>query len=497
MTDILFVHPNAAAKIYQDLSKSHSAIEFPIWAMMLAGFARKKGFQADLLDCEAEGLNIEEAAKRIESISPRIVCVVVFGQQPSASTQNMVGAVELMRRIKDLDLTRVYTGPHPAALPQKTVEDDPGAMACQGEGPFTLLGLLETTDHKRDDYLRKVPGLVFQNQEGIIESTPPASLLSLDADLDMLPLDFVDFGKYRTANWHSWTNSNVKTPFASIYTSLGCPFRCQFCMINAPFNRGDNKNNTFRYWQPEVVIQKLDEIASLGIKNLKIADEMFVYRKDHFLKLCDLIIARGYDFNIWCYARIDTIKEEYLEKLKKAGVNWVGLGIEAANQEVRMDVTKGKFQELNIRDIVKKVNSAGINVGGNFIFGLPQDTHQTMQETLDLALDLDLSYANFYCAMAYPGSQLHRDYSSADPLALPENAGHGWIGYSQHAFETYNLRNNQLTNKEILKFRDEAFTTYFENSKYLNSMVEKFGSSFLEEMNKMKSVKLRRKILEE
>ena len=80
--------------------------------------------------------------------------------------------------------------------------------------------------------------------------------------------------------------------------------------------------------------------------------------KNHFLKICDLIIERGYDFNIWAYARVDTVREEYLEKLKKAGVNWLALGIESGNRKIRVDSVKGKFREVDVKDIVDKIDMA-------------------------------------------------------------------------------------------------------------------------------------------
>ena len=96
------------------------------------------------------------------------------------------------------------------------------------------------------------------------------------------------------------------------------------------------------------------------------------------MKLCELLHERRYDFNIWAYARIDTVKEEYLGTLKKAGVNWLALGIESGNKVVRKDVVKGKFTEVNIRDLVEKIQGHGINVIANYIFGLPEDNHETM-----------------------------------------------------------------------------------------------------------------------
>ena len=91
--DILFIHPNASKKIYQGLSSEHSAIEPPIWAAMLANHCRKKNFKVEILDCEVEKLDYISGAKEIAIRKPRIACFVVYGQQPSASSQNMEGAV--------------------------------------------------------------------------------------------------------------------------------------------------------------------------------------------------------------------------------------------------------------------------------------------------------------------------------------------------------------------------------------------------------------------
>ena len=89
--DVLFIHPNASRKIYQGLSKDYSAIEPPIWAALLANYARNKGYSVKILDCEANNLDASASAKKISEYNPRLSVIVVYGQQPSASTQNMEG----------------------------------------------------------------------------------------------------------------------------------------------------------------------------------------------------------------------------------------------------------------------------------------------------------------------------------------------------------------------------------------------------------------------
>ena len=96
--DVLFVHPNSAALIYQKLSEEYSAIEPPIWAALIANHTRSKGHSTGLLDCEAERLTIDESAQRIIEQDAKLIAVVVYGQQPSASTQNMHGASLLCKK---------------------------------------------------------------------------------------------------------------------------------------------------------------------------------------------------------------------------------------------------------------------------------------------------------------------------------------------------------------------------------------------------------------
>jgi len=184
---------------------------------------------------------------------------------------------------------------------------------------------------------------------------------------------------------------------------------------------------------------------------------------------------------------VDTVKDGMIEKLKKAGVNWLAFGIEAASERVRDDVQKG-FDLEDVADVIQKVQSEDINVIGNYIFGLPEDDHETMKATLDMALTLNCEFANFYSAMAYPGSSLYNT-ALKEKWALPEK----WSGYSQHAIDTLPLPTRHLSASEVLKFRDEAFQTYFNHPKYLDMAQKKFGAETVQHLKEMSAHKLERK----
>ena len=501
MTDILFVHPNASEKIYQGLAKNNAAIEPPIWAAMLANSVRTKGHRPEILDAEVEGLDYLLTAKRITEYKAKIVCFVVYGQQPSASSQNMEGATATARELKDLapDTFVVFVGGHVAALPLETMKKETFIDAvCQNEGVYTLHALLSLSKLTQSE-LKRVPGLVYRDGDDIImnESSPIVAREDLEHELPGMAWDLLpSLNRYRTAGWHSWSNNTEKQPFAAIYTSLGCPYKCSFCMINI-INRtkqGPNvsseDSNSFRWWSPEFIIKQFDHIAAQGVRNVKIADELFVLNPNHFGKICDLIIERGYDFNIWAYSRVDTCKPKYLEKLAKAGVKWLGLGIENPNNELRKEIHKDGFQEVKVLDLINNIRDAGINIGGNYIFGLPFDTKESMQATLDFALENPTEMTNMYSAMAYPGSPLHNQ-ARLFGTELPST----YSGYSQHSYDTLNLSNENLTSAEILAFRDKAFDTYHASPKYMELVKDKFGDKAVNELNETKKIKLNRKLL--
>ena len=150
-----------------------------------------------------------------------------------------------------------------------------------------------------------------------------------------------------------------------------------------------------------------------------------------------------------------------------------------------------KFETINIRDVVKLIKSFDINIVGNYIFGFPEDTIKTMEQTLELAMELNTEHANFYPCQALPGSPLYFEAKEKN-WDLPRS-------YEEYAFFSYEckpLRTNHCTSSEVLVFRDKAFIKYFSNPIYLDFIQKKFGVENKNNILNMLKVKLKRKILE-
>jgi radical SAM superfamily enzyme YgiQ (UPF0313 family) len=218
---------------------------------------------------------------------------------------------------------------------------------------------------------------------------------------------------------------------------------------------------------------------------------MFVLNERHVVAICDELIARNYGLNIWAYARVDTVRPHLLEKLRAAGIRWLALGIESGSEHVR-DGAEKSFTHNEIVDIVRRIQQSGISVIGNFIFGLPDDDLDSMRQTLELATELNCEFANFYSAMAYPGSPLYR-MAVENGWELPA----AWGGFSQHSYDCMPLRTEKVSAAQVLKFRDAAFDRYFAGKRYLDMITQKFGWDTRRHIETMSRHKLRRRIVEE
>jgi radical SAM superfamily enzyme YgiQ (UPF0313 family) len=486
MTDIVLINPGDRKQVFQGLGSDISAIEPPYLLSVIATKLRDKDFSVSVIDSNAENISAYETAAMVIGQKPLLTALIVYGGQPSASTQNMDMASKICTAIKSSseELKIAIGGLHPSALPERTLAEEDVDFVIDGEGYLTLENLLFQIKSGKGNF-SSIKGLWWNENNAVKHTERYPTTSNIDniftaAAWDLLPMD-----KYRAHNWHCFDDIEDRQPYAAIYTSLGCPFSCDFCCINAPFGKP-----RIRYRSSEKVLDEIELLVKkYSIKNLKIIDELFVLDAKHYMPIINGIIERKYKLNIWAYARVDTIDFSLLPSFKKAGVNWLALGIESSNPAVMKGVSKG-FRNKGLRETVDKIREEGIRIIGNYIFGLPDDDHSTMQETLDLALDLNCEFTNFYCAMAYPGSKLYQTALN-NGWQLPEK----WSGFSQHSYDTLPLQTKYLTAEEVLKFRDDAFHTYFSGDKYIDMIKSEFSPEVLQQIRYMTSLKLKRRIL--
>lgn len=510
MIDILFIAPGNATGVYQGLAKDYSAIEPPTWALLLAESCRSKGYTVGLIDSNAEELNGEQILERVQSLNPRLVCFVVYGQNVNAGTVSMSGAVYLSEYLKEYGVRTpiAYMGSYIQAVPTKALNDEPSIdFGFTNEGVYALHNVLaqETIDINN---LGHIKGLVWRENGipkiNLHEKVVPNERMDIDLPgyaWDLLPMKETPLDLYRAPMWHAEYDQTKRSPYAAIQTSLGCQFGCDFCMINI-LNRNDEEEigvagnySLMRYWSPEFIIKEFDKLVDLGVYTIKITDEMFLLNKKYYVPLCEMLKERGYGdkLRMWAYSRVDTVRRPDLLKLvREAGIKWLALGIESGDKAVRLEVSKGRFEDVDIEKVIQQVHDADIEVMANYIFGLPGDTKESMQKTLDLSKELCTFGWNAYAAMALPGSKLYKEAVTND-IPLPD----GYEGFSFHGYETLPLPTKTLTAAEVLEFRDKAFEEYHSYPPFLEKIKSKFGQVAVDNINEMLTVKLKRRIIDE
>ncbi len=501
--DICFVVPSSAAKAYQQLANVYSAIEPPTWALLLASAVRAQGWEPAILDFEAQPTDVEAAAEKIGELCPKLAVFVMYGQNPNSGTTSMIGAGELASQLRRShpEIKIGFIGSHVSALPQEVVQLPYVDIAFINEGVHALLALLQTDF---DAALDKVPGIWYKDKHGLPQRGASGSVVSseqMDTLMpgyawDLLPRRSTALDLYRSHFWHSNFLHEDRTPFAAIYTSLGCQFGCNFCMINIVNRTSYDSQSTasdsrgMRFWSPELMLREFEKLWDMGVRTLRISDEMFFLNRKYYVPILEGLIARGLKFNLWAYARVDSVRKDQLELFKAAGVNWLCLGIEAGNQFVRVEIDKGRFQQVDIRQVVSDVKDARISVLGNYMFGLPEDTMETMTETLNLALELQCEHANFYATQALPGSPLYM-YAKRQNWDLPQRLEE----YAFLSYECKPLRTKHLEAAEVLRFRDEAWHRYFSDPGYLGMIEQKFGVPARANIEDLAKIRLKRKLL--
>jgi anaerobic magnesium-protoporphyrin IX monomethyl ester cyclase len=484
--DIVLVNVGGTRKqVYQDLSKVFSAIDTPFWAALTAGYLRGKGFSVEILDANALNLDFNETVDALAEAAPLHIAIVCYSQQANVSAPIMVAVSELCRRIKIRmpHSSLILTGWHPSALPEGTLRKESCDKLVQGEGFRSLADFLSGRA------LSEIAGLWWKEGSDILHGPAPENIRDLTSELSDVAWDLLPMDKYRAFSWMCLRDFSERTRFASIFTSLGCPFKCSFCAIHATY--GEHR---IRYWNPQWVLRQIDTLVKqYGVRHINIHDELFVFSPKHYLPIAEGLIERGYSLNINAFARVDVLDKidpDHLKTLKDAGFHWLKLGIETGNNRIRANVGKDSYNIDAVRNAVNKAHSAGIDFCANFMFGLPGDDYDSMQDTLNLALELMPAFPSFFCAMAIPGSDLYTEALKKN-LPLPDT----WLGYASQGYEFLPLPTDHLTAAQIVEFRDYAFDTYFKNPKYLHMIEMKFGPEARKHIQEMTSIRLKRKIL--
>lgn len=366
-------------------------IYFPMWLSYSAGLLRERGHQVRLLDAPAKGYDVTRTVTEVREFVPRVV--VLDTSTPSVNNDLRIAGV--IKGVCPKALV-ILVGTHVSALPGQVMASSPWVdVIAVGEYDETLADLVKAVEMGRS--LSSVDGIVFRSGDGEIIAN---QLRPLIKDLDTLPmvsrtyLDNLDFKDY--------FNPNALFPMVAFVTGRGCPNRCGFCLYPATmFGR------RYRFRTIKSVLDEFEFVTRNfpGVRSIFLEDDTFTANSARCLELAQGIMERGITIPWVANSRAD-VDIKVLKALKSAGLRSLCVGFESGSQAVLDAVGKGLTVE-GARRFAHDAASVGIRVHGCFIFGLPGETTETIEETIKFSLTLPLDTAQFYPLMVYPGTECY------------------------------------------------------------------------------------------
>lgn len=359
----------------------------PIGLLYVAAVLEKNNIDVQIIDADVENLSLTDCFEKIRKISPPIVGVTAMSTFVGTSA-------ELLNLVKNYDqsILTVMGGPHPTALPEKTLKDYSAIdVVIKGEGEYSMLELCKS-HLKSNINLSEIDGICYRDREGNIISTPSRPFIK---DLDALPFParhLLPIHKYKINTVHG--EKGITTAMS---TSRGCPYKCAYC--------GQPYGNKVRFRSAESVVDEIKEIRSMGINHINFIDDTMTINKKRIVQICEKIIKEDLDIQWACTTRVDCVDKPLLKMMKKAGCKRVDYGIESGNQEV-LNLIQKDITLNQARNAVRITKEVGLDVVTYFMLGLPGETKKTIEDTINFAFELNPDMAQFSILVPLPNTKI-------------------------------------------------------------------------------------------
>lgn len=343
-----------------------------------------------VLDASFLDLDKETTMGRVKTFAPDIVGI-------SAVTPAISRAQNLAAQIKEFNprITTILGGPHITTVPMETMGRTPAIdVGVVGEGEITIREIVKSFDGSVQSLIG-INGTVVRGDNGELHRAESRELIKNIDTLGLPAYDLVD----RTAPLHPALFKTRRVPAIHAITSRGCAHTCSYCNTNI-FNK------RLRFHSADYVMDLIRHLITLGYREIAFEDDNFTDHRKRLTEVCNRLIDERIDLSWSVNARIDTVDEDMLRLMRRAGCWYISYGIESGNQET-LDRIGKKITLDMIRERIKLTRKCGIEAKGFFIIGFPWETEETIRETVVFALSLQLSDLNIFPLTPFPGTVVY------------------------------------------------------------------------------------------
>ena len=411
---------------------------FPSLSLLyVAGILENAGCQVLFIDAHAEDLSLEDTVKRLEEFSPDFIGYTL-------TTYLFFQSLDWIKAIKEkLPNTPVVVGGvHLSIYAKETLGYPSIDYAVTGEAEESLPAMLHAIVDKKD--LSQVRGIAFKQPDGTIIVTPREK----EVDVNLAPFP----ARHLIKNDIYYSFISKYKNFSVFITSRGCPYKCIFC---------EQGSKTFRPRTPKNVVDELELcVKEFGIRELDFFDSSFTIRKQRVIEICDEIKRRKLDIVWAARTRVDCITDDVLKAMASAGCTRIYYGIESGNREILHTLKKSTSIEM-YHDVVRRTKQHGIHTFGYFMIGNPYENEISIRQTIRLALELDLDYAQFSKVTPMPATEMYT-------MLLKEHGRDYWREHIAQGIDDDIPRPLcDMTDEEIQRWTRLAYVRFYYRPKYI------------------------------
>lgn len=342
--------------------------------------------QVEVIDAQVEELDLDRLGARMTAARPDVIGL-------TAMTMTLIDVLRVVALARELlpEVKVVLGGPHVHLFPDETI-DLPGVdFVVMGEGEEAFARLLDHID--QPGRLTEIPGLVFRDGGLVVNTGQPPLVFDLDA-LPFPARHLVPYTRYSSL----LSSGRLVT---TIFTSRGCPFSCRFC--DRP-----HLGKSFRARSAGNVVDEIQACVDLGIGEFLVYDDTFTVNRRRVIDICNEIIRRRLDVGFDIRARVDTVSDQMLDRLKAAGCQGIHYGVEAGSPAILANLDKGITLE-QVRAAFELTRRHRIPILAYFMIGNPGETRADIEESFRLAHELKPDYVHMTVLTPFPGTAIYTE----------------------------------------------------------------------------------------
>ncbi|MBI5183611.1 MAG: radical SAM protein [Nitrospinae bacterium] len=408
----------------------------PINSLYLASYLLKDDVEVEIMDLEVE----PDAISSLKDKRPDIIGI-------STMTPTMLTVVRIANVGKEIGAKVILGGAHATIMPEESLRETPADILIRGEGEETLREVVRCLDNHSD--LKDVEGISYKTDKGIFHNKPRPYIQDMDSlpipDRTLLKLD-----KYSGAS-----SVGISKRSTVLFSSRGCPFNCTFCAAHLTLGR------KYRFRSIDSVMEEIESIDRLGFKHITINDDLFTLRKERVMEFCERMHKYPH-ITFDCDSRVNTIDEEMLRAMKKAGCIKIAYGVESGSPSVLKHMNKGITIEQVI-EAFKKTKEVGIITEAFIIVGYMTETKEDFDMSMKLLKKIDPHIMVVSMETPYPGTKLYDLYKEKG--YLKEDIS--WDAFLAFSKKEIPWRSDHFTGKEILKLRNKMLRRFYLNPLYI------------------------------